>query len=173
MSEETRFWQDLKSGRFASMVKERSKGQSLSNSREAYNILKPLFAKDDDIEKVYIIFLDAQNKMVAIEKLFSGSITAASIYTREIAKRLILLKASAFIMGHNHPSGDTKPSVEDKSITIKVGIAAASIDVQFHDHIIVGDSYCSMADEGLLEDIKKRFQNLLKANSLSQGGHHG
>jgi DNA repair protein RadC len=145
------------------MVKESSKGQSISSSQEVYNVLKPMFAQEDDVEKVYFIFLDAQNRVLAIESLFSGSITASSIYPREIAKRLIQLKASAFVMAHNHPSGDINPSAEDKSITIKVGIAAESIDVQFHDHIIIGDGYHSMADTGWLKGVSSRFSNLLKS----------
>ena len=82
MNDSLQFWQDLKSGRFVSMVKESAKGRRLSNSQEVYNVLKPMVADKDDVEKVYIIFLDAQNKILAIEKMFSGSITAASIYTR-------------------------------------------------------------------------------------------
>ena len=93
--------------------------------------------------------------------MFSGSITASSIYPREIIKRLIRLKACAFVMVHNHPSEDTAPSTEDKSITIKVGIATASIDVTFHDHIIVGNGYHSMADTGWLKEISGKFSSLL------------
>ena len=163
MDQKSQFWKDLRSGRFVSMVKESSKGQSLSDSREAYNILKPLFAGEDDIEKVYFIFLDGQNQVLGIENLFSGSITASSIYPREIVKRLIDLKSSAFVMAHNHPSGTTEPSAQDKSITIKVGIAAASIDVQFHDHIIIGDVYHSMADTGWLKSVSRQFSSLLKS----------
>ncbi len=170
MTEESKFWEDLKSGRFVSMVKESSKGQSISTSQEVYNVLKPIFAEQDDIEKVYFIFLDAQNKVLAIEHLFSGSISASSIYTREIVKRLIHLKASAFVMVHNHPSGDIKPSAEDKSITIKVGIAAASIDVHLHDHIIIGDGYHSMADTDWLKGVSSRFSNLLKSEPPRKGG---
>ena len=172
MTNEAKFWDDLKSGRFVSMVKESSKGQALSNSQEVYNVLKPVFAEEDDIEKVYIIFLDACNKVLAIENLFSGSITSSSIYPREIVKRLIQLKASAFIMAHNHPSGHIRPSSEDKSITVKVGIAAASIDVQFHDHIIIGDGYHSMADSGWLKDVSSRFSDLLKSELPREGGRH-
>jgi DNA repair protein RadC len=163
MNDTIKFWQDLKSGHFVSLVKEAAKGKRLSNSQEVYNVLKPMLAEEDDVEKVYIIFLDAQNKILAIEKLFSGSITAASIYPREIVKRLINVKASAFVMAHNHPSMDTTPSAEDKSITTKVGIAAASIDVTFHDHIIIGEGYYSMADNGWLKEITKGFSNLLRS----------
>ena len=172
MNDTIQFWQDLKSGRFVSMVKESAKGQRLSNSQEAYNILKPKFAEEDDVEKVYIIFLDAQNKILAIEKMFSGSITASSIYPREIIKCLIQLKASAFVMAHNHPSEDTTPSAEDKSITIKVGIAAARIDVTFHDHIIIGDGYHSMADNGWLKNVSNRYSSLFESRQSFQAGGH-
>ena len=155
------FWEDLKSGRFVSMVKESSKGKSLSNSMEVYNILKPVFSKEEDVEKVYFIFLDARNKILSIENLFSGTLTSSAIYTREIVKRVIYLKANAFLMAHNHPTGDTTPSADDKSITIKVKIAAASIDVKFHDHIIIRNGYHSMADSGWLEKISKRFSSHL------------
>jgi DNA repair protein RadC len=172
MNDTLQFWKDLKSGRFVSMVKESAKGQRLSNSQEVYNVLKPMLAEEDDVEKVYIIFLDAQNQILTIEKIFSGSITASSIYPREIIKRLIQLKASAFVMAHNHPSGQTTPSSEDKSITIKVGIAAASIDVALHDHLIVGHGYHSMADTGWLKKVSGRFSNLLKPEPQREGGGH-
>ena len=157
----SQFWEDVKSGHFASMVKEASKGKSLSNSQEVYNIMKPIYAKEDDVEKVYVIFLDAQNKILGIEKLFSGSITSSTIYVREIVKKLIILKATALVLVHNHPSGVTTPSAEDQAISIKIGIAAASIDVCFHDHIIIGDDYHSMADTGWIKKVSDRFNNLL------------
>ena len=172
MKDTIKFWKDLKSGRFVSMVKEAAKGKQLSNSQEVYNVLKPMLAEEDDVEKVYIIFLDAQNKILVIEKIFSGSITAASIYPREIVKRLINVKASAFVMAHNHPSMDTTPSAEDKTITIKVGIAAASIDVTFHDHIIIGDGYHSMADNGWLKNVSGRYSRLFELRQSCQGGGH-
>jgi len=171
MNEQTsRFWKDLKSGRFVSMVNEASKGQSLKNSQEVYNIMKPLFAENDDVEKVYFVFLDGQNRILAIENLFTGTITASTIYTRELVKHLLEKKSSAFLMVHNHPSGDTKPSAEDKSISIKIGIAAASIDVCFHDHIIVGDGYHSMANSGWLKTVSNRFSEHL-IPSPKGGGH--
>ena len=163
----SKFWEDLKSGHFASMVRETSKGQSVSNSVQIYNITKPLFAEEDDVEKVFFIFLNGQNKILGIENLFSGSITSASIYPREVIKRLIQIKASALVMVHNHPSGDTKPSPEDHTVTTKVGIAAASIDVRFHDHIIVGDGYHSMADAGYMAKISRRLSNILESEKYN------
>ena len=161
----SQFWEDVKSGRFASMVKESASGQALSNSLELYHVLKPLFAEVDDVETVYGIFLDAKNHILAIEKLFSGSISSASIYPREIVKKAIQYKASGFLIGHNHPSGNTDPSPEDQSITLRIGMAIASIDVAFHDHIIVGDGYHSMADSGWMRNVRERFQTLTSMNS--------
>lgn len=159
------FWQDLKTGRFASMVRESAKGQTIANSREVYHVLKPLFARTDDVEVVYGIFLDTKNRILAIEKLFSGSIAGASIYPREIIKKAIQYKANAFLLAHNHPSGNTDPSVEDQTITMRIGIAAASIDVTFHDHIIIGDGYYSMADNGKMTPIRERFNSLVSMAS--------
>ncbi len=73
-SNQDKFWDELKSGKFASMVKESAKGKTLKDSSEVYNILKPLFAKTDDVEQFFCIFLDTKNHVTAIEKLFSGSL---------------------------------------------------------------------------------------------------
>ena len=58
MNGKLQFWKDLKSGRFVSMVQESAKGQQLSNSQEVYNVLRPMLSEEDDVEKVYIIFLN-------------------------------------------------------------------------------------------------------------------
>ena len=165
MTELQTFWEDLKSGRFASMVRESCKGQSVNNSREVYNIMKPMFAENDDVETIYCIFLDAKNKILAIEKMFSGSITASAVYPREIIKRIMEIKATGFVLVHNHPSGDLNPSAEDESVTIKVGIAAASIDVSFHDHLIIGNGYHSMADTGWLKKVASKYSSLLRPDA--------
>ena len=148
-----RFWEDLRSGKFLSMVKESSKGQFLSSSLEAFNILKPLFADEDDVEKMFFVFLDQRNSILSIENLFKGSIAGAAIYPREVIKKVIRLKANSIVLAHNHPSGDTLPSKEDKAITMRLMIAAYSIDVMILDHIIIGDNYYSMADEGLIRQM--------------------
>jgi DNA repair protein RadC len=155
------FWEDLKSGHFVSMVKETSQGQTLSNSQEVYNVMKPLFAENDDVETVYCIFLNTKNRILAIEKMFSGTISSSAIYPRELVKRIIALKSSAIVLTHNHPSGFVEPSPEDKAITIRMAIAVASIDVTLHDHIIIGDGFYSMADKGMLKSVRSRYDDLL------------
>ena len=94
-----KFWEDLKSGLFASMVRETSKGQTLSNSKEVYHVLKPLVAGHDDVEAVYGIFLTAKNQLLGIEKLFSGSLTGASVYPREVVKACYRVKGKRCCSG--------------------------------------------------------------------------
>jgi len=144
-----------------SMVKEESKGQYIANSREVYNVMKPLFAEHDDVECVYSIFLNAKNRILSIEKMFTGTISASIIYPRELVKRVIALRATAIVLTHNHPSGCTQPSLEDKKITLKIAFALIGIDVALHDHIIIGDGHHSMADNGYMKNIHRRYEGIL------------
>ena len=156
------FWEELRSGRFVSMVKESSKGKTLRSSFEAFNVLKPLFADEDDVEKMFFIFMNQKNQIILIENLFKGSIAGSAIYPREVIKRIIQLKANALVMVHNHPSGDPHPSNEDKSITLRIMLATSAIDVGVLDHIIIGESYFSMADEGIIKIMKTQLDNFMK-----------
>lgn len=155
------FWKDLKSGVFASMIKESSKGKYLLKPKEVFHIMKPIFAEKDDIERLYCIFLNVKNKVIAIEKISDGTINHAVIYPREIIKQVFKFKAASVILVHNHLSGDTEPSPDDKKVTLKVGISLMSMDVQLHDHIIIGDGYYSMADAGDIHNIKERMGELV------------
>lgn len=163
--EEKHFWNDLRSGKFAMMVKEESRGNELNGPHEVYNIMKPIFAKEDDVERLYCIFLDTRNKIISIEKMSTGTLTCSSVYPREIIKMTLKLKAGAVVLTHNHPSNKTDPSNEDKAITLKVGLALAAIDVQLHDHIIVGDGYYSFSGGGIMNAIKDQMNGFLAAVS--------
>jgi len=152
---EKAFWEDLKSGKFASLVREVAQGETISSARELFHILKPLYARESDVEAMWVLFLNGQNHILAMERMFTGSINRASVYPRELIKRILKHQASAVILAHNHPSGTTKPSDDDHQLTRKVIWAATCIDVLVHDHIIIAASgYHSMADEGTISRIK-------------------
>ena len=160
MMKKEQFWKALKSGEFASMIGESSKGQALLSALEVYNVMKPLFAEKDDVERMYCIFVNAKNRLIAIEKIADGTISRSMIYPREVIKRVIALKATGVVFVHNHPSGDTEPSMEDKNLTMKLGIALQSFEVTLLDHVIIGDNYYSMADSGYIASINTRINNL-------------
>lgn len=157
MKEETKFWRDLKNGKFVNMVKESSKGKQINSPRDVFNVMKPVLAENDDVEQFWCIYLNNKNKIIATEKVFSGTIDQASVYPREIVKRIISLKASAVIIVHNHPSGDPEPSKEDSNITGKLWVALKSIQVTIHDHIIVGEEYYSFRDNGFFDSIDSEY----------------
>ncbi len=96
------------------------------------------------------LFLDNQNRVLKLEQLFRGTIDAAAVYPREVAKRALQLNAASVILAHNHPSGIAEPSPADKHITDKLKQGLGLFDIRVLDHIIVGDYCFSFAEHGLI-----------------------
>jgi DNA repair protein RadC len=97
------------------------------------------------------LFLDTRHRLIRFEKLFFGTIDAAPVYPREVARRALTLNAAAVIVAHNHPSGVAEPSQADQQITWRLRDALALIDVRLLDHFIVGDGApVSLAERGVL-----------------------
>jgi DNA repair protein RadC len=97
------------------------------------------------------LFLDNQNRVIQLTELFRGTIDAASIYPREVAKQALHHNAAAVIFAHNHPSGIAEPSLADKHITEKLKQAMALFDIRVLDHFIIGDGEpYSFAEHGLI-----------------------
>ena len=102
-------------------------------------------------EVFVVLFLDAQNRLIAMEELFRGTLTQTSVYPREVVKRALARNAAALIFGHNHPSGVAEPSVQDQALTRTLAEALALVDVKVLDHFIVAPGSCtSFAERGLL-----------------------
>jgi DNA repair protein RadC len=98
-----------------------------------------------------VLFLDAQNRLVALEEMFRGTLTQTSVYPREVVKRALDLHAAAVILAHNHPSGAAEPSRADEYLTTTLKSALALIDVRVLDHLVVGQAeVVSFAERGLL-----------------------
>lgn len=97
------------------------------------------------------VFLDAQNRVIADEELFRGTLTQTSVYPREVVKAALRHNAAGVILGHNHPSGIAEPSQSDQMLTDTLKRALAMIDVRVLDHFIVGrGTACSFAERGML-----------------------
>lgn len=97
------------------------------------------------------LFLDAQHRLIAWEKLFFGTIDSASVHPREVVKQALHYNASAVIFSHNHPSGVAEPSDADQMITRRLKEALLLVDVRVLDHVVVGGGYTvSMAERGVL-----------------------
>ena len=98
-----------------------------------------------------VLFVDAQNRMLAMEELFRGTLTQTSVYPREVVLRALHHHASSVVLAHNHPSGGVQPSKADETLTQTLKAALSLVDVRVLDHIIVAKGQTlSMAEQGLI-----------------------
>jgi DNA repair protein RadC len=100
-------------------------------------------------EAFMMVFLDTDNRYLAHEFLFYGTIATSVVYPREVVKATLKHNASSVILAHNHPSGSMTPSSSDCHLTQKLRDALAMIDVKILDHLIIGSGVLSMAERGL------------------------
>ncbi len=98
-----------------------------------------------------VVFLDAQNRVIATEEMFRGTLTQTSVYPREVVIEALAKNAAAVILCHNHPSGSTTPSRADEALTQTLKAALVLVDVRVLDHLIVtpGEVF-SFAEHGLM-----------------------
>jgi DNA repair protein RadC len=97
------------------------------------------------------IFLDAQNRLIAADELFRGTLTQTSVYPREVVKAALAHNAAAVVFAHNHPSGVAEPSHADEILTRNLKEALGLVEVKVLDHFIVGgQAAMSFAERGLL-----------------------
>ena len=103
------------------------------------------------IERMRVLYLNSKNMLVRDEVASEGSVDQTAVYTREIIRRAMDLGATAIILVHNHPSGDSAPSRQDISMTREIADAGKKLGVSVHDHIIIGkDGFSSMRSAGVI-----------------------
>ncbi len=128
-------------------VPEKSK---VSSSKDAYNMFYPILA-DLNHEETWALLLDRSNKVVSTLQISRGGISGTVVDIRLVLREAINHYASGIILGHNHPSGNCRPSPQDTALTKKMKEAAAWMDISLLDHIIVcGETYYSFADNGVI-----------------------
>lgn len=133
------------------------KKDALNNSGELFKYLSHNIGYKQR-EEFKVIFLDAKNKVIAVDTLFCGSLTSSSVYPREVVKEALGQHAAALIFAHNHPSGDPQPSQEDIAITRQLIFACQVVGITVHEHLIIGrDRYFSFADQGYIANMNKEW----------------
>lgn len=122
----------------------------ITSSKDVYDIFHPILA-DLKHEEVWVLFLNRANKVVKNIQISKGGLTATVVDIRLIMKEGIQTLASAMVLCHNHPSGNTHPSDDDDQITKRLKDAGHIMDIRLLDHIIICDnSYYSYMDTGRL-----------------------
>lgn len=129
-------------------------GAVLHHSRALFDYLSQSM-RDKKREQFKVLFLDAKNRVLGIQTLFEGTLTASSVYPREVVRAALDHHAAALIFAHNHPSGDPQPSPEDTALTRRLVEACRLMDLTVHEHIIIGGgTYFSYADSGQMAAIR-------------------
>ncbi len=133
------------------MAQEMATRDSLSSPGRVRDWLRLKLANLEH-EVFMALWLDAQNRLLKADELFSGTLTQTSVYPREVVRAALAHNAAAVILAHNHPSGVGEPSRADEMLTCSLKEALALIDVKLLDHFIVagnGQPF-SFAERGLL-----------------------
>ncbi|HCR0680076.1 DNA repair protein RadC [Citrobacter freundii complex sp. 2024EL-00237] len=102
-------------------------------------------------EAFMLLWLDNQNRLIAHETLFKGTINSTEVHPREVVKSGLKHNAAAAVLAHNHPSGQAEPSHADRQITKRLKSALTLVDIRLLDHLVVGGmDVVSFAERGWL-----------------------
>ncbi len=97
-------------------------------------------------EELRGLYLNTRRELVRDEVISLGTVNESLAHPREILRPALLSSAVSFILVHNHPSGDPRPSREDLALTRRVAHLAREMDIPLDDHVVVArQGYVSMA----------------------------
>lgn len=127
-----------------------AKSIAITDKHLAHQALQGLL-QTRDREVFAALFLDNQHRILAYEELFLGTLSAATVYPRDVVKRALHHNAAALMLVHNHPSGHPEPSRADIEITQRLQSTLALVDIRTLDHLVVGtEGVVSLAERGHL-----------------------
>ncbi len=130
---------------------EKGLGPQLENPTAAFNFLVDGWNNIDYCESLYVILLNNRKKVKGVAKISEGSLNGTVADPKKIFQIALKANAACIIICHNHPSGNPKPSKQDREITIKCVDAGRFLELPVIDHMIITkESYFSFAEDGLI-----------------------
>ncbi len=100
-------------------------------------------------ESFHVVLLDGRHRLIAVEEVSVGTLTASLVHPREVFREAIRCAAGSLLLVHNHPSGDPRPSAEDRAVTSRLRAAGELLGIQVVDHVIVAvGGYFSFREAG-------------------------
>jgi DNA repair protein RadC len=110
----------------------------IDNAAAAARVLAA-YLVDEDREHLVVLLLNTKKRVIGINTVSVGSLSASLGHPREIFKSAILANAAALILGHNHPSGEVTPSAEDVELTKRLTAVGDLLGIRLLDHLIIGE----------------------------------
>ncbi len=126
------------------------RGDVLSSPESVLNFVRVKLAGLTN-EAFMVIYMNVKNEVIEHSVLYEGTVDNVAVYPRRVIESALSHHASGIILVHNHPSGNTMPSGEDRVLTQEIAEAANTLDIRVLDHLIVGkEGYFSFMENGLL-----------------------
>lgn len=125
----------------------------ISSSKQCYDILMQHWNLGliNFLEEFKIILLNRTNRVLGLVDVSMGGVSGTYVDPKVVFVAALKANASGLILCHNHPSGNLNPSNADIKLTAKLKEGAKLLEIEIHDHLIIGENgYYSMADEGLM-----------------------
>lgn len=120
------------------------------SSADAYNLIRGQL-ENLTTEEFWIILLSRSGHVISTERISIGGTSATVVDPKVIMKLALDHLAASIILVHNHPSGQTKPSPQDDSLTRRLKSAGELLDIRVIDHLIITPTtYISYSDQGRL-----------------------
>ncbi|NLM18538.1 MAG: JAB domain-containing protein [Clostridiaceae bacterium] len=120
--------------------------EKCNSSEKIYNICADLKTKRQEL--FYCLTLNSKCELIQKHKIAEGIANSCLVHPREVFYPAIKDNAISIIVVHNHPSGETNPSSEDDSVTIRLKEAGKILGIEVLDHIIIGNGYYSYQEQG-------------------------
>ncbi len=137
-------------------AKEKMHRMPMTSPSAIYQAMAPRLAHERK-EHVLVILLDTKLRAVRVIEVSQGNATASLCEPRDVLHQVLVNQATAFVLVHNHPSGDPEPSRQDHRLTLRIRDACELMNLRFVDHMIIGRSsndrkkpYTSFKEVGIL-----------------------
>ena len=94
-----------------------------------------------DRERFVVVLLNTKNAVIASPAVSIGTLSSSPVHPREVFKPAVHAGAAAIILAHNHPSGNARPSREDREVTGRLARVGETMGIQVLDHLVIGDAF--------------------------------
>ena len=136
--------------RYQIISERRAAPLSIHSPDQIYNFLKKKYGKEQQ-EHFFVLTLSGSHAVIAIRIVTKGLLNRTLVHPREVFKHCIADNATAVVVAHNHPSGNTEPSNEDNKLTERLKDAGELIGIKLLDHVVFSDkNYHSYLEHGIL-----------------------